>query len=113
MAEAHPAIDPATLRELLDDPECPYGRDGDDVVAALREGRAPTQTRYLSLRELAPFVEQRLGREVDWHELDRIMVSEIGAEHVPVVDLQGIVRRMLGRLVGRRTAAPPTYEVPR
>jgi hypothetical protein len=105
-------IDGVTLRRLLNDPDCPYGRDGTDIVAALREQRTPRKTRYISLRALAPFVGTRTGHEVAWRDLHRLMVEEIGAEPVPLVDLQGLLARSLRRLLGRRTSAPPVYAVP-
>jgi hypothetical protein len=104
-------IDGVTLRELLNDPDCPYGRDGADIVAALREQRTPTKTRYISLRELAPFVATRTGHEVEWRDLDRLMVEEIGARPVSLIDMQGLLGRSLRRLLGRKTSAPPVYEV--
>jgi hypothetical protein len=106
-------IDAATLDELLRDPECPYGLDGEAYVASLRDGRPMKHSRYISLQDLGPFVAARIGHGVDMAHLDRLMVEEIGATRVPhTIDLEGIVGRALDRLRGRKTSAPPIYEVP-
>jgi hypothetical protein len=106
-------IDAAKLGELLRDPECPYGLDGEDYVASLRDERPMKRSRYISLRDLGPFVATRVGHDIELGDLDRLMVEGIGATRVPhVVDLEGIVGRALHRLRGRKTSAPPIYEVP-
>jgi hypothetical protein len=105
-----------TLDELqmaLKDPECPYLVDGGDYVDALRGSRQLQRTRVLRLVDLADFLES-LGTKASFlPELDRLMIDEVGAERIDVVNLGELHHRLLRRITRRR---PPMtnihYEVP-
>lgn len=101
------------LQAALSDPECPYLADGGDYVDALRASRQPQRTRVLSLADLAAFLERRGTSAGALPELDRLMVEEVGAERIDVVNLGEIHRRLLRRITRRRPPiANAHYDVP-
>jgi hypothetical protein len=101
------------LQAALRDPECPYLVDGGDYVDALREGRQLQRTRVLNLADLIAFLDARGTSANSLRELDRLMIEEMGAERVDVVNLGEIHHRLLRRITRRR---PPItnahYAVP-
>ena len=105
-------LDVSTLRGLLRDSECPYGRDANDILSALRENRSPTKTRWIHQRALLDFIAERTGEKPPAEHVDDLMLRGIGAEHARVLDLDRFMRRTLRRLIGRPEPASITYEVP-
>jgi hypothetical protein len=101
------------LHAALRDPECPYLVDGGDYVDALRESRQPQRSRVLNLADLVAFLERRGTSASSLPELDRLMVDEVGAERIDVVNLDEFHHRLLRRITRRR---PPItnihYDVP-
>jgi hypothetical protein len=101
------------LRIVLRDPECPYLVDGGDYVDAVRDGREVQRSRVLGLADLAAFLEGRGTSASSLGELDRLMVEEVGADRVDVVDLGELHHRLRRRLTRRRPPiAGAHYEVP-
>lgn len=101
------------LQAALTDPECPYLVDGGDYVDALREGRQLQRTRVLAFAGLVAFLDERGTSASSLPELDRLMIEEMGAERVDVVNLGELHHRLLRRITRRR---PPItnahYAVP-
>jgi hypothetical protein len=96
------------LHAALRDPECPYLVDGGDYVDALRGGRQPQRSRVLNLADLAAFLERRGTSGSSLPELDRLMVDEVGAKRIDVVNLDEVHRRLLRRITRRR---PPITNI--
>jgi hypothetical protein len=87
--------------------------DGGDYVDSLRESRQPQRSRVLSLVGLVAFLEGRGTSVSSLPELDRLMIEEVGAKRIDVVNLGEIHHRLLRRITRRR---PPMtnihYDVP-
>jgi hypothetical protein len=96
------------LQAALRDPECPYLVDGGDYVDAVRADREVQRSRVLSLADLAAFLESLGTSASSLGELDRLMVEDVGAERVDVVNLSEIHHRLIRRITRRR---PPITNI--
>jgi hypothetical protein len=111
-AEGYDVLEVSALRALLSDPECPYGRNANDIPSALRENRSPTKTRWIDQRALLDFIVKRTGEKPSVEHVDNLMLHAIGARHARVLDLDRLLRRTVRRLAGRPERPSVTYEVP-
>jgi hypothetical protein len=77
-----------------------------------REDRQPARSRWIEQRALISFIAERTGEEPSGALVDRLMQGELGAKRASYIDLDGLLRRTVRRLLGHPEASPVTYEVP-
>jgi hypothetical protein len=90
----------------------PYARSANDIPAALREDRQPAPARWIQQRAMISFIAERTGEEPSGALVDQLMRGELGAKRASYIDLDGLLRRTVRRLLGHSEPAPVTYEVP-